>query len=77
MIGIGELDEHTMRTGIRGPAEADQRQPHLLDQHMYGARRPIENFSGEIEQFLAIATRYNKSRATSLPPFSSLPASFG
>jgi transposase len=33
----------------------------LYDKHLYLARRLIENLFGKLEQFRAIATRYDKS----------------
>ena len=59
------------------PAKANRSEPRLLDRDMYGARHLIENFFGKIKQFRAIATVTTKPRATSWPPSSSSPASFG
>lgn len=43
------------------PAKANRREPRPLDQDLYGPRHVIENFFGQIEQFRAIATLYDKT----------------
>jgi hypothetical protein len=47
------------------------------DRDLNGARHLIENFFARIEQFRAIAIRYEKPRETCWPLPSLSPASFG
>jgi transposase len=45
------------------PPKANRRDPRPCDEHLYEARRLIENFSAKLKQYRAIATRYDKRAA--------------
>jgi transposase len=59
------------------PPRTNRSSPRDYDRQLYGARHLIENFFAKIKQFRAIAPATRRPRATSLPPSSSSPASFG
>jgi transposase len=42
------------------PPESHRRNPRPHDGELYKARHPIENFFAKLEQFRAVATRYDK-----------------
>jgi transposase len=43
------------------PSTRSRKQPRDYDRHLYKARHLIENFSARLEQYRAIATRYDKT----------------
>jgi transposase len=55
-----ELLEAAGRSAVI-PPKANHASPRSYDQHVYTARHLIENFFAKIQQFRAIATRYDKT----------------
>ena len=58
------------------PPKPNRKEPRAYDRDLYKARHLIENFFAKLKQYRAIATRYDKPRATSSPPSTSPPPSF-
>jgi transposase len=59
------------------PSKANRKLHRVYDRHLYKEHHLIENFIARLKQFCAIATRYDKTACSCLPPFTSPPAPFG